>query len=268
MNSQDLPDVSDRLRFAIDAAQEAGRTAMRWFQSEDLETSGKADGSPVTQADRAAEISIREAIAATYPDDGILGEEYESVVSSTGLTWVIDPIDGTKSFVHGVPLFGTLLACMREGLPTIGVIVMPALGEWVAAEAGRGCWWWREGRGVTRARVSDRAGVKGSMLVSTSYEYYDTESRKRAWASLNDEGAHTRGWSDCYAFVLLATGRADGVIEPATMNLWDIACVPVIVGEAGGAWSDINGAATLDTGSIVATNGLIHERVLELMNPA
>lgn len=259
------PVLSERLRFAIDAARGAGRVAMEWFQSDRLIADGKADGSPVTQADKAAERFIRDAIASAHPDDGILGEEYDEVASSSGRTWVIDPIDGTKSFVHGVPLFGTLLACLEDGMPTIGVIVMPALDECVAAETGAGCWWWRSGHAATRARVTDRATLRGAMVLSTSFEYYDNAARKRAWMGLNDLGAHTRGWSDCYAFVLLATGRADAVVEPALMNLWDIACVPVIIGEAGGAWSDINGDRSLETGSMVASNGRIHREVLASM---
>ncbi len=259
------PVLSDRLSFAIETARGAGRVAMEWFQSEALVADGKADGSPVTQADRAAERCVRDAIAAAYPEDGILGEEYDAVETSSGRTWVIDPIDGTKSFVHGVPLFGTLLACMENGSPTIGVIVMPALDECVAAEVGRGCWWWRAGHPAERSRVSEHPSLDGAMLVSTSLEYYDTDARKRAWIRTNSLGAHTRGWSDCYAFVLLATGRADAVVEPGMMNLWDVACVPVIVGEAGGAWSDIEGRRTLESGSMVASNGRIHAEVLSAM---
>lgn len=260
------PTMSKRLGFAVETARGAGAVAMDWFQSDALVTDGKADGSPVTQADKAAERFVRDAIRSAYPEDGILGEEYEEVQGSSGRVWVIDPIDGTKSFVHGVPLFGTLLACLNNGVSEIGVIVMPALGECVAAERDAGCWWWNATQSVQRAKVSDQTTIDGSMLLSTSFQYYDSEARKHAWIDLNRRGAHTRGWSDCYAFVLLATGRADGVVEPAMMNLWDIACVPVIISEAGGDWSDISGAKDLTTGSMVASNGRFHGELIECMN--
>jgi histidinol-phosphatase len=265
MSVESKPELSERLTFAIETARGAGEVAMRWFQSDELVTTGKADGSPVTQADQAAERFVRDAIGRAYPEDGIVGEEYDATESRSGRTWVIDPIDGTKSFVHGVPLFGTLLACLDNGVPRIGVIVMPALHECVAAEVGAGCWWWRGDRGPVRAGVSEHATLDGAMLLSTSFQYYDTHERKLAWVGMNGRGAHTRGWSDCYAFVLLATGRAEGVVEPALMNLWDIACVPVIVGEAGGDWSDIHGRKDLRSGSMVASNGRLHGEILEAM---
>jgi len=266
MSDGKQPEMSERLAFAIETARGAGGVAMRWFQSDGLVAEGKADGSPVTQADRAAERFVRDAIVRAYPEDGVIGEEYDAIESKSGRTWVVDPIDGTMSFVHGVPLFGTLLACMEDGESTIGVIFMPALDECVGAEVGRGCWWWRRGQTAERACVTEHASMDGAMLLSTSFEYYDSDARKSAWTGMNGLGAHTRGWSDCYAFVLLATGRAEAVVEPALMNLWDIACVPVIVGEAGGDWSDISGTKDLGTGSMVASNGRVHGAVLEAMN--
>ncbi len=259
-----MKDVSDRLAFAIDTARQAGQATMPWFQSRDLVADGKADGSPVTQADRAAERLVRDLVAATYPQDGVIGEEFPPTEGTSGRTWVIDPIDGTMSFVHGVPLFGTMLACMNQGEPEIGVIYMPGLDEWVAAEIGAGCWWYRKGRGPERARVSSQSDLRGSMLLTTSMEYYRDEPQKRAWARFVGLGARTRGWSDCYAFVLLATGRADAVVEPG-VKLWDIAAVPPIVNEAGGVWTDIDGRHDLHAGSIIASNGHIHGAVVEVM---
>lgn len=256
--------VSQRLAFAIEAARQAGQATMPWFQSSGLIADGKSDGSPVTQADRAAEQLVRELVASAYPQDGVIGEEFPPTEGSSERTWIIDPIDGTMSFIHGVPLFGTMLACMHRGEPEIGVIYLPGLDEWVAAEVGAGCWWYRNGRGPEKARVSPQRDIAGSMLLTTSMEYYRDEQQKRAWARFVGMGAHTRGWSDCYAFVLLATGRADAVVEPG-VKLWDIAAVPPIINEAGGVWTDIEGRHDLHAGSIIASNGKIHGAVVEVM---
>jgi histidinol phosphatase-like enzyme (inositol monophosphatase family) len=260
MTTQLHPDLD----FAVRTARAAGRLTLDWFQSGGLIAEGKADGSPVTQADRAAEKFVRDAVAEAFPGDGVIGEEFPPMDSSTGRTWVVDPIDGTMSFVHGVPLFGTMLACLENGEPTLGVIAMPALGECVAARVGSGCLWYRGDAAPVPARVSDRADLRGAMVLTTSMEYYSEPRHKRGWARFNELGARTRGWSDCYAFVLLATGRADAVVEPG-VKLWDIAAVPPIVGEAGGVWTDADGNHDLHAGSIIATNGRLHARVVEVM---
>lgn len=263
-----MTNFSPTLDFAIRTARAASQLTMKWFQSEGLVAEGKSDGSPVTQADREAELFVRAEVARAFPGDGVIGEEFPPVESSTGRTWVIDPIDGTKSFVHGVPLFGTMLACMVQGEPRYGAIAMPGLNECVAAEAGHGCWWWKAGQSQpVRARVSTRADLRGAMVLTTSMEYYKEPKHKRGWARFDEVGAHTRGWSDCYGFVLLATGRADAVVEPG-VKLWDIASVPPILSEAGGVWTDVNGNHDLHAGSIIASNGHLHSQVLDVMRHA
>ena len=252
------------LAFAVRTARAAGALTMKWFQSTRLVAEGKDDGSPVTQADREAERFVRDAVAEAFPGDGVIGEEFPPLESSNGRTWVVDPIDGTRSFVQGVPLFGTMLACMVDNEPTVGVIAMPGLDECVGAQTGHGCWWWRGAGEPTRAAVSDRGELRGAVVLSTSTEYYRENRHKRGWASLDGLGAVTRGWSDCYAFVLLATGRADAVIEPG-VKLWDIAAVPPIVNEAGGVWTDVDGNHDLHAGSIIASNGHIHGAVVDVM---
>lgn len=262
------PDWSERMAFALDVARSAGDETMRWFQNATLVAEGKSDGSPVTQADRAAERLVRDRIAAAYPDDGIIGEEFPSDASPTadagGWTWVVDPIDGTRSFVQGVPMFGTMLACLEGGEPRIGVIVLPALNECVAAETGKGCWWWRGGGAPVRARVSGQERVRGAVVLTTSLEYFREDRERRAWDGIDRAGAITRGWSDCYGIVLLATGRADAVVEPL-VKVWDIASVPTIVTEAGGAWSDLRGREDLDSGSLIATNGRLQGAIVGAM---
>ncbi len=256
------------LAFAVHTARAAGALTMRWFQSDDLVADGKHDGSPVTQADREAERFVRDEIANAFPGDGVIGEEFPPLESSNGRTWVVDPIDGTRSFVQGVPLFGTMLALLIDGEPTVGVIAMPGLNECVGAQTGHGCWWWKmHAAEPVRAAVSSKTELQGSVALSTSYEYYTDPRHKRAWSRLNDLGAITRGWSDCYGFVLLATGRADAIVEP-TVKLWDIAAVPPIIAEAGGVWTDIDGNHDLHAGSIVASNGRFHSELIETIRNA
>jgi histidinol phosphatase-like enzyme (inositol monophosphatase family) len=256
------------LEFAVRTARAAGELTMRWFQSDELVADGKQDGSPVTQADREAEQFVRDEVAKAFPGDGVIGEEFPALESTNGRTWVVDPIDGTRSFVQGVPLFGTMLALMVEGEPTVGTIAMSGLDECVAAQTGHGCWWWKPGAAApVRTKVSDHAELRGSVAVSTSFEYYKEPRHKRAWSKLNDLGVVTRGWSDCYGFVLLATGRADAIIEPG-VKLWDIASVPPIIGEAGGVWTDIDGNHDLHAGSIVASNGQFHAALIETIRTA
>lgn len=259
-------DLPPDLAFAVRTARAAGALTMKWFQSARLLAEGKDDGSPVTQADREAERFVRDAVGEAFAGDGVIGEEFPPIDSRNGRTWVVDPIDGTRSFVQGVPLFGTMLALMVEGEPTVGVIVMPGLDECVGAQIGHGCWWWRDRLGAdpTRASVSTHAELRGAVVLSTSTEYYAEAHHRRGWASFDGHGAITRGWSDCYAFVLLATGRADAVIEPG-VKLWDIAAVPPIINEAGGVWTDVDGSHDLHAGSIIASNGHLHAAVVERM---
>jgi fructose-1,6-bisphosphatase/inositol monophosphatase family enzyme len=185
------------LAFAVRTARAAGAITMQWFQSEDLVSEGKADGSPVTAADRAAEQFVRDTVAKAFPGDGVIGEEFPPVESSTGRTWVVDPIDGTVSFVHGVPLFGTMLACMTDGEPTVGAIFMPGLNECVGAQTGAGCWWWRGDAAPVRARVSTQAELSRAMVLTTSTEYFTRERDRRNWDRFVGLGCRTRGWPDC-----------------------------------------------------------------------
>ncbi len=255
--------LPEELLFAVRTARGAGELAMRWFQSDALVAEGKADGSPVTEADRAAERFVRSEVERRFPGDGVIGEEFGETRSRNGRTWVVDPIDGTRSFVQGVPLFGSMLALLVEGEPVLGVVAMPALDEVVAAGVGHGCWWWRPGATEpVRARVSTHGELAGSVVLTTSLEYFRAQRHRDAWAELDRRGVVTRGWSDCYAFVLLATGRADGVVEP-DLKLWDVAPLPPIVIEAGGAWCDMGGGADLHAGSMIASNGALQAALVD-----
>ncbi|MCA9302680.1 MAG: hypothetical protein KC996_01010 [Phycisphaerales bacterium] len=257
--------LQQRLDFAVIAARASSLLTLEYFQSVDLAPDDKADGSPVTAADRACELDLRERIITAYPDDAILGEEFDDREGTTGYQWVIDPIDGTISFVHGVPLYGTMLACLKDGVPVLGVITMPALNqETVYGATGLGAFHQIAGNTPTRAQVSRTSELSKSMLATTSMDYFTTDPHRELFDRMHTQSRFVRGWSDCYAIVLLATGRVDGVIEP-DVKIWDIASVPPIIAEAGGDWSAFSGAKSVDEGSIIASNGQLHEDLARMV---
>ena len=244
---------------AVALATEAGRVAMRWYSPSVLDSRAKSDGSPVTDADRAAEEFLRRELARRYPDDAVVGEEYGESVGGSGQSWVIDPIDGTRSFVRGVPLFATLLALIDDSGPAVGVAHMPALAETVSAGRGIGarhhC-----GGDVGPARVSGVSRLDESCLVTSGIEYLPDRGRR----ALMQPGPLVRTWGDGYGYVLLATGRAEVMLD-AGLALWDVAPMLVIVPEAGGRITDYDGAADPRSGDVVASNGHVHLGVLELL---
>jgi histidinol phosphatase-like enzyme (inositol monophosphatase family) len=245
------------LDFALDLAREAGDVTRRWFRASDLAVDSKADGTPVTAADRAAERLVRERLASRFPDDGVLGEEEPEQPGSSGRRWIVDPIDGTKAFTRGVPLYSTLLALDDQHGPALGVIVLPALGQAVYAGRGRGCW--SDG---APARVSDTVALDGSYLTASSYTHWDD----RALLAVKHAGCHLRTWGDGYGYALVATGRADAMVDP-TVEVYDVAPMPVILAEAGGRFTGVDGTPGSAAGSGVATNGRLHDELLALLQP-
>jgi histidinol-phosphatase len=243
-------ELNELLELAIDLAHGAGEITLRYFKNKP-ETSKKSDGSYVTIADREAERYLRERIAERFPDDGILGEEEGELKGLSGRRWILDPIDGTFAFVHGVPFYGVLIAVEIEGEMSVGVVNMPALGEIVAAAKGLGCFLNGE-----PARVSTTAELKDALLLSTSFVGRTGELLARAKVS--------RTWGDCYGYVLVATGRADIMLDPV-MNLWDCAPLLPIMEEAGGTFTDWRGVRTADGGNSIATNGVLFEEVMSLI---
>ncbi len=237
---------------AVDLARRAGELSLRWFRSPDLTVDRKGDGTPVTEADRAVERFLRQEIDRAYPDDGVLGEEEGPRESSSGREWIIDPIDGTKAFARGVPLFANLLALDDEHGAAIGVINVPALGEMVWAGRGQGCWH----NGVP-AWVSDQKTIAGACLSSSGYEAW-TEA---ALLQVRRSGMMLRTWGDGYGFLLVATGQVDAMVDPRAER-YDLAPLPVILTEAGGRFSDLAGTTTAEGGSAVATNGHIHDELM------
>lgn len=239
---------------AVAVARAAGDLTLRWFRSKALVVDRKGDGTPVTDADRAAEAHVRSWLAEAYPDDAILGEEEGEVAGTSGRRWFIDPIDGTKAFTHGVPLFSTLLAVDDEHGPAVGVIHLPALGETVWA--GRGLGAFVDGR---PARVSDRRDLAGSYLTTSGFDYWP----EAALLAVRGSGMQMRTWGDGYGYALVATGRCEAMVDPVAAP-YDLAPMPVLLGEAGGRFSDWTGAARIDGGSGLATNGHLHDEVMHL----
>jgi histidinol phosphatase-like enzyme (inositol monophosphatase family) len=244
------------LEEAVELASAAGDLTLQWFGTNRLEIEIKADDTPVTVADRQAERLIRQALSARHPDDGVIGEEEGIAAGSSGRRWVIDPIDGTYGFVHGVPLYCTLLAVLDEHGPVVGVIHLPALGETVYAGRSLGCTV-RDVGGVRPASVNAHRSLDGAAVMSSGVDHWPPGALDRIHAG----GAKIRTWGDGYGYALVATGRVEAMVDPV-VSVWDLAPLPVIIGEAGGRFSTLDGREDLWGGSGVATNGLIHAELL------
>ncbi|MCY4035971.1 MAG: hypothetical protein OXF64_00750 [bacterium] len=251
MNEADAA-ASELLSEAVELAQQAGRLTLRWFADRDLSVQRKDDGSPVTDADKAAESFLREALAARFPEDAVIGEEFPQEQGTSGRTWVIDPIDGTRSFVRGVPLYATLLAMIDQQGPAIGVAAVPGLNEAVWAGRGLGCH--HNGR---RCRASSQRDLNRSYLSASGFEWWPDGAFER----VRQTGARMRTWGDGYGYVLVATGRVEAMIDPG-LNLWDIAPMLTIIPESGGRITRWSGETGAGAGDWVATNGLIHDQLL------
>ncbi len=260
--------IAPRMAAALGFTQQAGEVTLGYFGGSGFAVERKRDGSEVTVADREAELCLRSLIEDAFPEDGILGEEFDEKPSASGWRWVLDPIDGTASFVRGVPLYGTLVACEFAAKTRVGVIHMPALGETVYASKGNGAWHIRKpGCEPERARVSKVESLSAATMCTTSLDYFQQAGAKSAMVVLLERFGTTRGWSDCYAHVLCATGRVDVVVEPSVLKPWDIAPMQVIYPEAGGRVSDWLGREGAQYPSAVGSNGLLHGEVLELLGP-
>ena len=255
------------MSLALDAAREAGRHTLRYFRQTELVVDRKADLSPVTIADREAELLLRERIAAAFPDDAILGEEFSERPGTSGYRWILDPIDGTKSFIHGVPLYGTLVAVEHNRRGIIGVIYAPAMDECVYAETGHGAWHQLGLAPVRPARVSQVATLGESLFLTSEVANFKKIDRLDAYLRLDEACRLARTWGDCFGYLLVATGRAEIMIDPI-MNVWDCAALQPIVEEAGGTFTDWNGQRTIYSGNSVATNGLISSDVLAITTDA
>ena len=244
------------LDLARELTQAAGQRTLRWFGATDLEVERKGDGTPVTAADRDAERFLRTELEAAFPGDGILGEEEEPTPSSTGRRWIIDPIDGTKAFTCGVPLYSNLLALEDEHGIAVGVVNLPALGETVWAGRGLGCW---SERGP--ATVSHARSLSGAYVMSSSFSTWTAPQL----AAVEGAGAILRTWGDGYGYALVATGRVAAMVDPIVAT-YDVGPMPVLLDEAGGRFTDLAGSPTVEGGSGLGTNGLVHDELLALLS--
>jgi len=243
--------------FAVSIAREAGELTLGWFEAPGLDVVRKTDGSPVTAADREAERLLRDRIAVAHPDDSVIGEEGNDTSGSSGRTWILDPIDGTESFIRGVPLYGTLVALIDEHGPVVGVVNLPALDECIWAGRGRGCF-----ANGQLARVSEQTNLSGACVVTSGVDYWPSTS---TLDRLVEHDVIIRTWGDAYGYALVATGRVDAMIDPV-VNRWDVAPMLTILPEAGGVFSDFTGSVTDDGGTALASNAATHPLLLELLS--
>ncbi len=258
--------MSRDLAFALAAAREAGALTLEYFGSGRLGVERKPDGSPVTEADHEAERLLVTRICEAFPDDGILGEESVERPGKSGRRWILDPIDGTRSFVQGVPLYGTLVALEAEGRATVGVVCLPALREAVFAALGEGAFWARDLRrdeATVRARVSAVDRLDQALFCTTSPKGFEKSGHTAFYRRVHDRAKTERGWGDCYGHVLVATGRAEVMLDPI-MSIWDCAALQPIVEEAGGRFTDFSGAPTHRGGSAISTNLALADEVRAL----
>jgi histidinol-phosphatase len=250
----------DLLDATVALVKAAGARTLGYYRSDDLAIDRKGDGTPVTEADKDAETFLRGEIGRRFPDDAIVGEEEGTTPGSSGRRWIIDPIDGTKAFMRGVPLYSNLLAFDDEHGPAVGVINFPALGETVYAGRGLGCFQ-DHARGTrVRAHVGGAVEEGKRFLLSSGFTNWDDN----ALLAVKHAGWALRTWGDAYGYALVATGRAQAMVDPVAM-LWDLAPMAVIMPEAGGRLTSIDGLAGPDHGSGVATNGADHDELLGLL---
>ncbi len=251
--------LRDTLDFAVETAYLAGRLTLAHFHGV-VDTEWKADGTPVTVADREAEALIRSRIEARCPGQAIIGEEC-GLTGPDGASqrWFIDPIDGTKSFIRGVPLYAVLLGLEIEGQVELGVAYFPALDEMLAAATGQGCWW--NGR---RARVSAVQSLDQALVCFTDIASFAPHGRAEAWERIQRATYQRAGWGDAYGHMLVATGRAELMLDPI-MSPWDCGPFPPILREAGGYFGDWQGNPTIHANEALSTTTTLLPSVLELL---
>ena len=257
--------VGDDMSLALRLADQADALTLHRFGAQDLRVDTKPDLTPVTDADRGVETALRETLAKYRPDDVVLGEEFGGTALFAGRQWVLDPIDGTKNFVRGVPVWATLIALLVDGVPTVGVVSAPALHR---------RWWAGSGEGAFTSAGGDTRSISVSGvddLASASLSYSDLTTGwgglRSRFLALADTVWRVRGYGDFWSYCLVAEGAVDVAVEPE-VKLWDLAPLDILVREAGGRFTDLDGAPGPHGGSAVATNGLLHDDVLSRLNGA
>jgi histidinol phosphatase-like enzyme (inositol monophosphatase family) len=244
---------------AEELARECGRVALHHFRSSGLVVQRKPDGSPVTNADLAAESAAREWIRDRFPGDGIVGEEYGIERGDAARRWILDPIDGTRTYLRGVPLWGTLVAVVEGSDVVAGAASFPALGELICAARGESCWLNGE-----KALVSPQSRLNGALVLTTDPNFAADYAKRERWGELESRVELSRSWGDCYGYLLVASGRAEVMADPV-LSEWDAAALMPIVEEAGGVFTDWSGVRTATGGSAIATNRALASEVRRVL---
>ncbi|MGO3328412.1 histidinol-phosphatase [Gordonia sp. (in: high G+C Gram-positive bacteria)] len=255
------------LALALELASAADVLTSARFGALDLQVDSKPDLTPVSDADLACERLVRDRLAADRPDDAVLGEEFGGDQLMRGRQWVLDPIDGTKNFVRGVPVWATLIALLVDGVPVVGVVSAPALNRRWWASAGDGAFASYDGGDPQRIRVSGVGELASSSLAFSSLSGWADRGIRDEFIGLTDRVWRVRGYGDFYNYCLVAEGAVDVAAEPE-VSLWDLAPLDVLVREAGGTFTALDRTAGPAGGSAVATNGLLHDDVLAALRPS
>lgn len=257
-------ELQQRLRHAVQWAEEAGKLILGYYQHTGLRVERKADASPVTEADRNAEMLLRRRVTEVYPQDGFLGEEHGEVPAKNGYRWIVDPIDGTKAFVAGVPLFGTLIGLECGDEVVLGVCRFPALNEVIFAARDLDARWQRGDEAPQTIRVSNTAALSEALFCYTEFDLFRQVQREEVFRQLVERCRGARGWGDCYGHMLVATGRAEIMVDPV-MNAWDAAALLPILREAGGHYLSWEGEPGIHGGNGVSVNAALRGEVLSLL---
>ncbi|WP_344859216.1 histidinol-phosphatase [Amycolatopsis ultiminotia] len=258
-----VPGYDDDLTLATRLADAADALTTARFRALDLAVSAKPDRTPVTDADTAVEDAIRAILAAERPDDAVLGEERGGTVHARGRAWVLDPIDGTKNFLRGVPVWATLIALVEDGTPVVGLVSAPLLGRrWWAAHGGGA--YLRDGSGERKLSVSRVSALSDAYLSTTDLNTWPEYHSREKYLALTEACWETRAFGDFWHHCLVAEGALDVAAE-CVVNPWDVAAAQVIVTEAGGRFTDLSGAPTYQGGSALSTNGLVHDEALAVL---
>ncbi len=253
------PDWRNRYEIAIEAARRAGEVALRYFDN-DVAVEWKADESPVTVADRETETLLRDTLTKAFPGDGFLGEEYGDTPGTSGYRWIIDPIDGTRSFVRGVPLWATLVGLEYKGEQIAGVTHLPALGQTYHALRGNGAF-----RDSKRIHVSNVVDLAQAHLYYSSLSWFVKAGKRDTFLDLCGKTERQRGFGDFYGFVLVAQGSGELMVEHG-VHAWDVSALVPLIEEAGGRFSDWNGRVDIYSPDVLVSNGKLHETALALLN--
>ncbi len=262
--SQLLSCLEGRLACAVELAKLGGQLTLKYFQTSGVDVERKGDNSPVTIADKEAEELIRHQLSQRFPADAILGEEFGSHAGTSDYQWIVDPIDGTKSFISGVPIYSTLIGIVHHRECLGGVIYIPALDEVVFAAKGTGTWHSIRGAAPQRCQVSKRKLADG-LFVTTQFDSFAKRGAGEGFSKIEKASYITRTWGDGYGYLLIATGRAEVMVDPIA-NPWDLAAVQPVVEEAGGRFTSWSGESTVFGGDGVGSNGLVHNDVLNMLD--